>query len=102
MRPDDGAAPIIYSVDADLPPRIVSPSPTVHAIVWLDRMDTTPPPTGLIRDLITYLEHAAALMGSTAREHARVVPIGDRWTPPFPATSPPTLALARRAIGLVT
>jgi hypothetical protein len=43
MRPGDGAAPIIYSLDADLPPRIVSPSPAVHAILWLDRMDVTPP-----------------------------------------------------------
>ncbi|NQW72896.1 MAG: hypothetical protein HQ453_09205 [Actinobacteria bacterium] len=80
----------------------MSPSPTVHAIVWLDRMDATPPPTGLIRDRITYLERASALMGSAAREHARVVPIRDRWTPPFPATSPTTLAPARRAIGLVS
>jgi hypothetical protein len=102
MRPGDGAAPIIYSLGADLPPRIVSPSPTVHAIVWLDRMDATPPPTGLIADRITYLERASALMGSAAREHARVVPIRDRWTPPFPATSPTTLAPARRAIGLVS
>jgi hypothetical protein len=89
MRPGDGASPIIYSVDADLPPRIVSPSPTVHAIVWLDRMDATPPPTGLIGDRITYLERAAVLMGSAAREHARVVSIRDRWTPPFPAASRP-------------
>jgi hypothetical protein len=102
MRPGDGASPIIYSLDADLPPRIVSPSPTVHAIVWLDRMDATPPPTGLIGDRITYLERAAALMGSAAREHARVVSIRHRWTPPFPATSPTTLAPARRAIGLVS
>jgi hypothetical protein len=102
MRPGDGASPIIYSVDADLPPRIVSPSPTVHAIVWLDRMDATPPPTGLIGDRITYLERAAVLMGSAAREHARVVSIRDRWTPPFPAASPTTLAPARRAIGLVS
>ena len=84
MRPGDGASPI------------------VHAIVRLDRMDATPPPTGLIRDRITYLERAAALMGTAAREHARVVPIRDRWTPPFPSTSPTTLAPARRAIGLVS
>ena len=102
MRPGDGASPIIYSRDADLPPRIVSPSPAVHAVVWLDRMDATPPPTGLIGDRITYLERAAALMGSAGREHARVVSIRDRWTPPFPATSPTTLAPARRAIGLVS
>jgi hypothetical protein len=102
MRPGDGASPIVYSRDADLRPRFVSPSPAVHAIAWLDRMDATPPPTGLIGDRITYLERAAALMGSAAREHARVVPIRDRWTPPFPATSPTTLAPARRAIGLVS
>ena len=102
MRPGDGASPIVYSLDADLPPRIVSPSPAVHAVVWLDRMDATPPPTGLIGDRITYLERAAALMGSAAREHARVVSIRDRWTPPFPATSPTILAPARRAIGLVS
>ena len=99
MRPDDGASPIVYSVDADLPPRFVSPSPAVHAVVWLDRMDATPPPTGLIHDRITYLEDAARLMGDAAREHARVVSMRDRWTPPFPAT---TLAPARRAIGLVS
>ena len=102
MRPGDGASPIIYSLDADLPPRIVSPSPTVHAIVWLDRMDATPPPTGLIGDRITYLERAAALMGSAAREHARVVSIRDRWTPPFPATSPTAVSPARPAMGMVS
>lgn len=57
---------------------------------------------GLIGDRITYLDRAAALMGSAAREHARVVSIRDRWTPPFPAASPTTLAPARRAIGLVS
>ena len=71
MPPGDGDAPVVYSVEADLPPRIVSPSPKVHAALWLDRMDATPPPTGLIHDRITYLEHAARLMGDAAREHAR-------------------------------
>jgi len=102
MRPGDGASPIVYSLDADLPPRFVSPSPAVQAVVWLDRMDATPPPAGLIGDRITYLERAAQLMGTAAREHARVVSIRDRWTPPFPGTSQTTLAPARRAIGLVS
>ena len=102
MRPGDGDSPIVHSVDADLPPRIVSPSPKVHAALWLARMDATPPPTGLIHDRITYLERAAALMGSAAREHARVVSIRDRWTPPFPATSPTAMPPARPAMGMVS
>ena len=102
MRPGDGDAPVVYSVEADLPPRIVSPSPKVHAALWLDRMDATPPPTGLIHDRITYLEHAARLMGDAAREHARIVPLRDRWTPPFPAASPTPMSPARPAMGMVS
>jgi hypothetical protein len=102
IRPGDGDSPVVYSVDADLPPRIVSPSPKVHAALWLDRMDATPPPTGLIPDRITYLERAARLMGDAAREHARIVPLRDRWTPPFPAATPPAMSPARPAMGMVS
>ena len=102
MRPSDGDAPIVYPADARLLPRIVSPSPNVHAALWLDRMDATPPPTGLLHDRITYLEHAARLMGDAAREHARIVPLRDRWAPPFPAASPTPMSPARPAMGMVS
>jgi hypothetical protein len=102
IRPGDGDSPVVYSPDADLPPRIVSPARAVHAALWLDRMDATPPPTGLILDRITYLEHATRLMGDAAREHARIAPLRDRWTPPFPAASPTAMSPARPAMGMVS
>ena len=85
MRSDDGAAPIIYSPNSDLPPRIISPSPKVHAVLWLDAMASDPPPVGILEDRIAYLQQASVTMGrcSTVAELLRQVPPVDdvRSTP---------------------
>lgn len=85
MRSDDGAAPIIYSPNSDLPPRILSPSPKVHAVLWLDAMASDPPPVGILEDRIAYLQQASVTMGrfSTVAELLRQVPPVDdvRSTP---------------------
>lgn len=79
MRSDDGAVPIIYSPNSDLPPRILSPSPKVHAVLWLDTMASDPPPVGILEDRIAYLQQASVAMGrcSTVAELMRQVPALD-------------------------
>ena len=67
MRPGEGSNPIIYSNDLGLSPRVVSPSPKVHALFWLDRMDANPPQTGLLEDRIEYLSSAKAELGQASR-----------------------------------
>lgn len=67
MRPGEGSNPIIYSNDLGLSPRVVSPSPKVHALFWLDRMDANPPQTGLLDDRIEFLLSAKAELGQASR-----------------------------------
>ena len=67
MRPGDGSDPIIYSNDLGLSPRVVSPSPKVHVLLWLDRMDANPPQTGLLEDRIEFLLSAKAELGQASR-----------------------------------
>lgn len=67
MRSGEGTAPLIYSSGNDLPPRIVSPSPKVHAVLWLDAMASDPPPVGILEDRIAYLQQASASMGRAAK-----------------------------------
>lgn len=63
MRPGEDTPPIIYSPNSGLPPRIVSPSPKVHAVLWLDSMATDPPTVGILEDRIAYLRQASLSMG---------------------------------------
>ena len=67
MRPGEGSDPIIYSKDLGLSPRVVSPSPKVHVLLWLDRMDANPPQTGLLEDRIEFLLSAKAELGQASR-----------------------------------
>lgn len=64
--------PVIYSDDPRLAPRIASPSPKVHAILWLDRMDTNPPQVGLLDQRIAYLREAKAVMAAASSHTARL------------------------------
>lgn len=73
MRPGDGTEPIVYSPGDSLAPRVMSPSPKVHALLWLNRLESTPPTVGIIADRIAYLRSATHALGSGAREHARVL-----------------------------
>lgn len=73
MRPDDASAPIVYSMDEGLAPRLMSPSPKVHAVLWLQRMDATPPSIGSLDDRMNFLQRAAQAMGAGASGHARAV-----------------------------
>lgn len=72
MRPDDGTQPLVHSPDGSLPPRIVSPSPKVHALLWLDRMEADAPSPGLIEERIGYLQAAKADMGAASRQEAEL------------------------------
>lgn len=72
MRPDEQSDPVIYSGDPTLAPRIASPSPKVHAITWLDRMDASPPPVGLLEERIAYIMEAKAVMGTASAQSARM------------------------------
>ena len=74
-------APLVYT--PGLPPRIVSPSPRVHALLWLDRMEAAPPPIAHLHDRITYVLHAKAGMADAAITHARLTAIEHQ--PPTPA-----------------
>ena len=67
MRPGEGTDPIIYSDDPALAPRVVSPSPKTHVLIWLDRMDANPPQTGLLEERIAHLQNAKKSMGQAAR-----------------------------------
>ncbi|MDD2857212.1 MAG: hypothetical protein PHU75_00905 [Candidatus Nanopelagicales bacterium] len=67
MRPDEGDQPIIYPPDTTLSPRLVSPSPKVHVLLWLDRMDANPPSVGILEERIDYLRSAKYAMGRAAR-----------------------------------
>lgn len=67
MRPDDGTDPIVYSDDPALAPRVVSPSPKTHVLIWLDRMDTNPPQPALLEERIAFLSNAKAEMGLATR-----------------------------------
>ena len=73
MRPSDGESPIAYSLDEDLAPRIMSPSPKVHAAIWLNRMEAEPPAAGNLADRTAYLSRASSALGLGALEHARVI-----------------------------
>ena len=100
MRPGDGLSPIVYSLDDDLAPRILSPSPKVHAVLWLNRMESAPPPTGILPDRIAYLRAATQALGTGAREHARVLSLRARR-----ATSvedAPEMTPTSLAVGLVS
>ena len=64
MRPDDHPDPIIYSDDPSLAPRVVSPSPKTHVLIWLDRMDANPPQPALLEErIISFLSKAKYSMG---------------------------------------
>ncbi|MDP2324489.1 MAG: hypothetical protein Q8N51_10710 [Gammaproteobacteria bacterium] len=67
MQGDNKSAPVIYSDDPTLGPRIASPSPKVHAILWLDRMDANPPQVGLMKGRIANIADAKTAMGNEAR-----------------------------------
>ena len=96
MRSDDGAAPIIYSPESDLPPRIISPSPKVHAVLWLDAMASDPPPVGILEDRIGYVQQASVAMArcSTAAESLRQVSTLDVADSVSPTRVSPPLRLA--------
>lgn len=66
MRPDASSPPIVYSPDPALGPRINSPSPKVHALLWLDRLEANPPATGFLEQRIAYLDHAKAEMAQAS------------------------------------
>ncbi len=66
MRPGEGMSPIVYSPDTGLSPRILSPSPKVHAVLWLDAMASDPPPVGILEDRIAYLQQASELTSKSA------------------------------------
>ena len=69
MRPEDGPLPLIYAPDPSLAPRVVSPSPKVHALLWMDRMDANPPATALLEQRIEFVLSGKKLMENAAREH---------------------------------
>jgi hypothetical protein len=73
MHPDDGDSPIVYSLDEGLAPRFASPSPRVHAVLWLGRMELEPPPPGVLADRLAWLQRAAQTMGAAAAGRARVI-----------------------------
>lgn len=102
MRPGDGDSPIVYSIDEGLAPRLMSPSPKIHAVVWLDRMDATPIAVGLFDERLGYLQQAARVMCAGATGHARVVDLRIR-TPHLnePSVAGPCLDNPS-AIGLVS
>ncbi|MDP2289119.1 MAG: hypothetical protein Q8M73_11220 [Actinomycetota bacterium] len=66
MRPDEGNQPIIYAQDPMLRPRIVSPSPKVHALLWLDRMDANPPTVAILEERITYIYSVKCSIGDAS------------------------------------
>ena len=66
MRPEDGPAPVIYPDDPTLAPRVVSPSPKVHVLLWMDRMDTHPPTTALLEDRIAHVVAGKSSMGASS------------------------------------
>ncbi len=78
MRPGDGDSPIVYSIDEGLSPRLVSPSPKVHAVLWLNRIESSPPASAPLDERLGYLQHAARAMGGGASAHARVVDLSAR------------------------
>lgn len=88
-----GRSPIIYT--PGLPPRIVSPSPRVHAVLWLERMEASPPPIARIDDRITYVLHAKAGMAAAAASEARLTAIEHQ-----PPTRSATLTSARPQLGM--
>jgi hypothetical protein len=92
MRPSDGDSPIVYSIDEGLTPRIASPSPKVHAVLWLNRMDGAAPQPGILGDRLSYLQRAARAMGAGASGHARAVDLRARTPQPNEAyASDPSL-----------
>jgi hypothetical protein len=81
-----GPSPIVYT--PGLPPRIVSPSPRVHAVLWLDRMEASPPPIARLDDRITYVLQAKDGMAAAAFTVARISAIEHHAPDPTaPATS---------------
>lgn len=102
MRPTEGDSPIIYSLEDGLAPRIMSPSPKVHAVLWLNRMEVTPPPVGILSDRIAYLRDATRALRSGARDHARVLSMRERRSSSFADTHSIHDAPAHRAMGMVS
>lgn len=88
-----GQSPIIYT--PGLPPRIVSPSPRVHTVLWLDRMEASPPPIARLDDRIAYVLQAKAGMAAAAASEARLTAIEHR-----PPTRSATLTSARPQLGM--
>ncbi len=78
MRPGDGDNPLAYSMDENLAPRILSPSPKVHVVLWLQRMDASPPSAGLLHERIGYLQRAVKAIGAGSAAHARVLALRPR------------------------
>ena len=97
MRPDEGKEPIIYASDPTLLPRIVSPSPKVHALLWLDRMDTSPPAVGILQDRIAYVQQAKTSMGQASRTSRELTQLGDG--PTWPTTRPSATTHSIRLAG---
>jgi hypothetical protein len=93
MRPSDGHRPILYSLDDGLAPRIMSPSPKVHAVLWLQRMDASTPSPGSLDERIGYLRRAAKAMGAGAAAHGRVVDLPVRT---------PNVSVSTASLGLDT
>ncbi len=72
MRTEEGTDPLVYSNDPSLAPRVVSPSPKVHALLWMDRMDADPPSAALLEQRIEFVLSGKRAMGEAAREHAEL------------------------------
>ena len=95
MRPGEGADPIIYSDDPALAPRVVSPSPKTHVLIWLDRMDANPPQAGLLEERIAFLSSAKAEMGQASSRAAEL-----RTQPIPPAARTRTTTEVGRSLSL--
>jgi hypothetical protein len=78
MRPVDGDSPLVYSMDEGLAPRILSQSPKVHAMLWLQRMDASASNAGPLDERLNYLQRAAHAIGAGASAHARIVGMAAR------------------------
>ena len=101
MRPENGDSPLVFPLDENLAPRILSPSPKVHVVLWLQRMDASPPLAGLMDQRIGYLQRAAKAAGAGASAHARVVDLPIR-TPEVSASATNHDLEADTAMGLVS
>lgn len=96
MRPDDTSPPIVYSTDTELGPRLNSPSPKVHAILWLDRLEANPPATGFLEQRIAYLDQAKQAMAQASRSASALSPVIESE----PMTVAPSMVTPARRDGL--